>query len=124
MGILNFVERCREYATLKVLGYHQKEIRKLILHENAIIAVLGVLSGIYPGILLTDVILHSCEPETGFLPGQPGALLHHHRLCGDLLLLRVPAAPAYAQKCARSIWSKRSNPLNNATHHAQKGTSP
>lgn len=71
MGLMNFVERIREYATLKVLGYHQKEIRKLILHENAIIAVLGVLSGIYPGILLTDVIMHSCEPETGFYPGDP-----------------------------------------------------
>ena len=30
MGILNFMERSREYATLKVLGYHQKEIRRLI----------------------------------------------------------------------------------------------
>lgn len=29
MGILNFMERSREYATLMVLGYHQKEIRRL-----------------------------------------------------------------------------------------------
>lgn len=71
MGLMNFVERSREYATLKVLGYHQKEIRKLILHENIIISLLGVLGGIGPGILLTDVIMHSCEPETGFYPGAP-----------------------------------------------------
>lgn len=71
MGLMNFVERIREYATLKVLGYHQKEIRRLILHENMIITILGVLMGIYPGILLTDIILHSCEPESGFYPGSP-----------------------------------------------------
>ena len=74
MGLMNFVERVREYATLKVLGYHQKEIRKLILHENSIIALLGVLGGIYPGILLVDVILHSCEPETGYYVGAPAVV--------------------------------------------------
>lgn len=71
MGLMNFVERTREYATLKVLGYHQKEIRKLILRENNIISTLGVLLGVAPGILLTDVILHSCEPESGYYPGAP-----------------------------------------------------
>ena len=71
MGLMNFVERLREYATLKVLGYHQKEIRSLILNENLIISVLGVLSGIFPGYLLTNVVMHSCEPETGYYPGVP-----------------------------------------------------
>ena len=71
MGLMNFVERLREYATLKVLGYHQKEIRSLILRENMIISVLGVLSGIYPGYLMTNVVMHSCEPETSFYPGMP-----------------------------------------------------
>ena len=71
MGLMNFVERIREYATLKVLGYHQKEIRTLILRENTIISVLGVLAGIGPGILLTDIVMHACEPETGFYPGVP-----------------------------------------------------
>ena len=71
MGLMNFVERTREYATLKVLGYHQKEIRRLILRENTIISLLGVAGGVFPGIALTDVIMHSCEPETGFYPGVP-----------------------------------------------------
>ena len=25
--------------------------------------------GIYPGMLLTDIIMHSCEPETGYYVG-------------------------------------------------------
>lgn len=71
MGLMNFVERTREYATLKVLGYHQKEIRRLIMRENAIISFLGVALGIWPGITLTNVIMHTCEPESGFYPGAP-----------------------------------------------------
>ncbi len=71
MGLMNFVERVREYATLKVLGYHQKEIRGLIMNENMIISLAGVVCGILPGIMLTDAIMHSCEPETGFYPGAP-----------------------------------------------------
>lgn len=71
MGLMNFVERLREYATLKVLGYHQKEIRALILRENALVALLGVALGVWPGILLTDIVLHSCEPESAFYPGAP-----------------------------------------------------
>ena len=71
MGLMNFVERLREYATLKVLGYHQKDIRALILRENALVALLGVALGVWPGILLTDIVLHSCEPESAFYPGAP-----------------------------------------------------
>ena len=71
MGLMNFVERTREYATLKVLGYHQKEIRRLIMRENSIISLFGVALGIWPGIALTDIIMHTCEPESGFYPGAP-----------------------------------------------------
>ncbi|MDO5144216.1 MAG: ABC transporter permease [bacterium] len=64
MGLMSFTERTRDYATLKVLGYHQKEIRRLMLRENDLTALLGVLLGIPPGVVLTEVILHSCESET------------------------------------------------------------
>ena len=71
MGLMNFVERTREYATLKVMGYHQKEIRRVITLENLILSLIGILCGIWPGILLTDVIMHSCEPETANYSGTP-----------------------------------------------------
>ncbi len=74
MGLMNFVERIREYATLKVLGYHQKEIRNLILAENIVLTLLGIFLGIYPGILLTDAVMHACEPETAFYSGTPTIL--------------------------------------------------
>ncbi len=71
MGLMNFTERTREYATLKVLGYHQREIRRLILSENLILTFAGTILGIRPGILLTDVVMHACEPESASYAGTP-----------------------------------------------------
>lgn len=64
MGLMNFTERIRDYATLKVLGYHQREIRSLMLRESNLTAVLGVLLGIFPGIALVEIILKTCEFES------------------------------------------------------------
>ena len=64
MGLMNFTERVRDYATLKVLGYHQREIRSLMLRESDLTAILGVLIGIPPGIALVGVILRTCEFES------------------------------------------------------------
>ena len=64
MGLMNFTERIRDYATLKVLGYHQREIRSLMLRESDLTALLGVALGIVPGILLVGIILRTCEFES------------------------------------------------------------
>ena len=64
MGLMNFTERVRDYATLKVLGYHQREIRSLMLRESDLTAILGVLLGIVPGIALVGIILKTCEFES------------------------------------------------------------
>lgn len=63
MGLLNFMERYREYATLKVLGYHQQEIRRLMFSENNLLTLLGVLLGVAPGFWLPDAIFRSCGNE-------------------------------------------------------------
>lgn len=74
MGLMNFAERAREYATLKVLGYHQKEIRHLIVGENIIITILGIGASIWPGIALTGLVLKVCATETLTYPSRPALL--------------------------------------------------
>lgn len=71
MGLMNFAERTREYATLKVLGYHQKEIRRLILGENIIVALLGIAGSVWPGIGLTGLVLKVCASESVTYPSRP-----------------------------------------------------
>lgn len=64
MGILNFTERLREYATLKVLGYHQKEIRRLMSAENNLLTVIGIVLSLWPGWWLTGAVMSSCESDS------------------------------------------------------------
>lgn len=51
LGILSYTERTREYATLKVLGFYQKEISILALRENIITTLIGWLLGLPAGLL-------------------------------------------------------------------------
>lgn len=50
LGSLSFVERSRDYATLRVLGFHKKELRDLTFVENVITTFIGWLLGIPAGI--------------------------------------------------------------------------
>ena len=50
LGMLNFVERTKEYATMKVLGFYQKEIRRIVGIESVIILLVGLILGIPLGL--------------------------------------------------------------------------
>lgn len=56
LGVLNFYERVRDLATLKVLGFYKKEISSLVLMENIVSAVLGILAGVPLGGVLVKII--------------------------------------------------------------------
>ncbi len=57
MSILNFFERVRDLATLKVLGFYEKEIRYLVLFENFISTVAGIVLGIPVGKMITTIFV-------------------------------------------------------------------
>lgn len=50
LGALNFTERFREYATMKVLGFRQKEIRSIIIRENMLYFVIGWILSLPAGV--------------------------------------------------------------------------
>ncbi len=50
LGSLNFVERTRDYATLRVLGFHKKELRNITMVENIITTFVGWVLGIPLGL--------------------------------------------------------------------------
>ena len=64
LGQLNFSERIRELATLKVLGFTPKEIKKLVLRENVIITLMGLPFGMILGPLLHYTVLTYGLPHT------------------------------------------------------------
>lgn len=49
LGALSFTERIRDYATLRVLGFHHRELRSLASRENLATTLIGWLIGIPAG---------------------------------------------------------------------------
>jgi len=63
LGILNFYEREREIATLKVMGFMNREVRKMAFGENYVFSVIGVLIGCPLGNLGLDLMLRMAVTE-------------------------------------------------------------
>lgn len=58
---INIGERQREIATLKVLGFYDKEVDNYINKENIIFTIIGVLLGLIFGYFLTEMVVLSVE---------------------------------------------------------------
>ncbi|MEI7667641.1 MAG: FtsX-like permease family protein, partial [Erysipelotrichaceae bacterium] len=56
LASINIIERERELATLRVLGYSVKEVKKLINLENYLLVLLGSIGGIPMGLILFKTI--------------------------------------------------------------------
>lgn len=57
LGILAYAEREREMATLKVVGFNTKRLKKLLLIQNTWLCVLGVLAGTPCGIFMVQYMV-------------------------------------------------------------------
>lgn len=61
LSSINISERRRELATIKVLGFYDKEVYQYINRENTILTVIGILLGLGVGNILTMYIIKTCE---------------------------------------------------------------
>ena len=50
LGVMSYVERSRELATLKVLGFKSKKIGRLLISQNIWLTVIGVILGLPAGV--------------------------------------------------------------------------
>lgn len=46
LGVMSYIERSRELATLKVVGFKDKHIRKILITQNIWLTLVGVLAGL------------------------------------------------------------------------------
>ena len=65
---INIIERSREVATVKVLGFTPQETAAYILRENRLLSILGALLGLVLGKLLHRFILGLVDVEIMTLP--------------------------------------------------------
>lgn len=58
---VNISERIRELATIKVLGFYDKEVYDYVGRETTILTIIGILFGLVAGYFLEMFILKTCE---------------------------------------------------------------
>ena len=63
LGVMSYVERSRELATLKVLGFRDKQIGKLLVSQNVWLTILGVLIGLPGGFGVLYVLVKALVSE-------------------------------------------------------------
>jgi putative ABC transport system permease protein len=59
LGVLNFSERERDLATLSVLGFFEKELKRFLSIENILLSITGIILGIPVGISMHKKIFES-----------------------------------------------------------------
>lgn len=60
---VNVSERLREIATIKVLGFYDKEVAEYVYRENILLTIIGSLCGLGLGIGLHRIIMNLAEME-------------------------------------------------------------
>lgn len=60
MGILSYSEKQYQFATLKVLGFKDKRIKKIFIEQNIWIAFASIIIGLPSGYFLTSWLFKQC----------------------------------------------------------------
>ena len=63
MGILSYSEKEYQFATLKVLGFSDKKIKKIFIEQNIWITVASIILGLPSGYFLTSWLFKVCLDE-------------------------------------------------------------
>ncbi|OPX86187.1 MAG: outer membrane-specific lipoprotein transporter subunit LolE [Pelotomaculum sp. PtaB.Bin104] len=67
-SVISFIERKRELAALRVLGFTNREISALLLKENLLQSVLGVAAGLPFGRLLGQAYINAASTDLFTMP--------------------------------------------------------
>ncbi len=63
LTIINVAERKREIATLKVLGFNDKEISDYVYRETIILTIMGIIFGLVLGVFLHKFIIGTAQTD-------------------------------------------------------------
>lgn len=61
---VNISERIRELATIKVLGFYDKEVYDYVTKETIILTIIGIVLGLFGGYFLNYYLIGTCEINT------------------------------------------------------------
>lgn len=91
LGTMSYTERYREMATLKVVGFRDRKIGRLLAGQNLALSVIGILIGIPIGVFTLSCLLKTLasEYEMKMIIGVPSYLLTVLLTVGMSLLVSV-----------------------------------
>ena len=69
---INVAERIRELSTIKVLGFHNKEVTLFIYRETIILSLVGMIVGLVSGFYLHQFLIQMIAPGTFRFQPQVG----------------------------------------------------
>ncbi len=109
LGVMSYVERSRELATLKVLGFRDRHIGKLLVSQNIWLTVIGVIIGLPAGIGVLQLLLVTLADE------------YELKLCLGILTYSVSLLVTFGVSLAVSLMVAQKNKKINMVE-ALKGT--
>lgn len=86
MGVLSYTEKQYQFATLKVLGFKDKQIRKIFIKQNNIIAVISIILGLPAGYYLTDWLFKTAIEESYDFGASISIMTYIYAIVGTFLV--------------------------------------
>lgn len=97
LGVMSYTERYREMATLKVVGFRNRKIGKLLISQNMWVTVIGVIVGIPAGIGTLSFLVTQLASE------------YEMRISISVLSIAVSAVLTFAVSLLVSLMVARKN---------------
>lgn len=97
LGVMSYTERYREMATLKVVGFRNRKIGKLLISQNMWVTVIGVIVGIPAGIGTLSFLVTQLASE------------YEMRISVSVLSIAVSAVLTFAVSMLVSLMVARKN---------------
>ena len=84
---INVAERVRELSTIKVLGFHNKEVTLYIYRETILLSIIGILMGLVGGYYLHQFLIALIAPDAILFYPKVGLGVFLFPVGGMILLL-------------------------------------
>lgn len=86
LGILSFTEKQYQFATLKVLGFKDKQIKNIFVKQNLWLTVVGIIFGLPLGFLMLDYIFKSALGDNYDFPACINLVSYLYATVGSLVV--------------------------------------
>ena len=86
LGILSFSEKQYQFATLKVLGFKNKHIKKIFVKQNLWLSIIGIIAGLPLGYFMIVYIFEKALGENYDFIAQVNVLSYLYAAIGSLVV--------------------------------------